>query len=116
MRKIIIILFFVLCVCESAFCAEKQWSGAGDATYWKDPDNWSPTGVPSASDDVSISLEDADVYVDETFYAKTLTIGGRGAITLTVLDFVYGYITPASASDTALDVRKDGLVVFKGAG
>lgn len=110
------ILLLVFFLPFSAYAAEKQWSGAGDGIYWSDPDNWSPTGVPTASDDVTISLEKTNVYVAETFYAKTITVGGRGEATLTVQNFVYGYVTPDDTSSTALDIRKDGNIIFQGAG
>ncbi len=98
------------------YAAEKQWSGAGDGVYWADPDNWSPAGVPTSSDDVTISLEDASVYAAETFYAKSITVGGRGEAALTVENFVYGYVTPDESTDDAIYIRKDGSVIFKGAG
>lgn len=111
-----LILNLNLSIYGLAVAADNQWSGAGDGIYWKDGQNWSRASVPAASDDVRISKEDADVYADETFNAKSLNVGGRGRAVFNSENFVYGNIAPAAGTDIALYIRKDGEVTLKGAG
>lgn len=100
----------------TAFAEEKQWSGAGGSTTWEDASNWFPAALPALTDDVVINLEDAEVAASEKFFARTLSIGGREASAFTANDFVDAVIAPESNTDNALHIRKDGLVVLKGAG
>ena len=111
-----ILLSVVFFLAFSVYAEEKQWSGGGDATYWKDEDNWSPAAVPTAADNATISKESASVYADETFNANELTVGGRGSAAFSSENFVYGEISPDAATDIALYIRKDGEVTLKGAG
>ena len=114
--SVIISVTILIFLSFSVYADEKQWSGAGDGLYWKDDDNWSPAAVPTVSDDVTISKEDATVYASETFNAKSLTVGGRGTAAFSSENFVYGNIAPAAGTDIALYIRKDGEVTLKGAG
>ena len=109
---IILSLFFV----GSTSADEKQWGGGGDGVSWEDLDNWSPAAIPALSDAVTISAANAEVVASETFSAKSITVGGRGAANFTSSDFVYGTITPLENTDNALFIRKDGLVTMKGTG
>ena len=109
-------LWTVDCGLSAATAEERQWSGAGDAIYWKDDDNWFSPAVPTVSDDVTISKESAAVYAGETFNAQSLTVGGRGSASFSSENFVYGNIAPAAGTDIALYIRKDGEVTLKGAG
>ncbi len=49
-----IFLTFGLFINQSSNAQNKTWSGGGDGSTWTDPDNWSPVGVPVASDSVEI--------------------------------------------------------------
>lgn len=98
------------------YAADKTWLGSGDGSTWADEENWSPAGIPSLYDDVTIDIKDASAAVDRTFEAKSLTVGGASASTFTSNDFIYGMISPSSTSDEALYIRKDGAVTLKGEG
>jgi len=100
----------------AAHCADKNWIGAGDASTWADPNNWNPEGTPSSVDDVTIDLQGSSAAAAETFEAKSVTVGGGNASVFSTDNFIYGEISPASASDEALYIKKDGTVVLNGAG
>lgn len=110
-----IFLFFLL-IYGIVFGDEKQWSAGGDGTAWEDPLNWFSPAVPTANDDVIIDMKDAEVLAAQNFFAKTLNIGGREKSSFTSNDFICGIIGPDSNTNNALDIKKDGLVVLKGAG
>lgn len=95
---------------------EKNWIGAGDGVSWSDKKNWYPEGIPGASDEVKVDLNGSSAACDKTFEAKSITVGGASASTLATNNFIYGTVTPASTSDPALHIRKDGTVTLKGAG
>ena len=108
----IVIIFLVL----SVYASEKQWSAGGDVLSWEDPSNWFPQSVPATSDDVVIDVSGANVLISRTFYAQTLTVGGRNESILTSADFVSGTISPAKNTDDALYIRKGGAVTLEGTG
>ncbi len=116
MKKFFIFLVFILTlfIALNSNAAEKQWSGSGDGVSWADADNWYPAAIPTISDTAVISLANADIIASETFSAKSITVGGRGAANFTVNDFVYGTITPENNTDVALFNRKDGLITLQG--
>jgi hypothetical protein len=99
-----------------AYCADKNWVGAGDASTWADGKNWHPQGEPTSVDDVTIDLKDASATAAKTFESKSVTVGGGNNSTFSTEDFIYGNIVPGSSSDEALYIRKDGTVVLRGAG
>ena len=109
-------LICVLILLPAAEAADKTWSGSGDGTSWSDDDNWSPAVAPTSADAVSIDTEETSVVCDETFSAKSVTIGGRETSTLTSSNFIYGTVTPDSTSDIAISNRKDGKFTLQGAG
>ena len=115
-RILIICGWIAFFMAMPVYAAEKQWSGGGDGASWEDLSNWSPVGVPSASDDVTINTQNANVAATKTFNAKTLTLGGRKESNFVVQDFVYGTISPAQHTDTALHIQKDGFVTLEGVG
>jgi len=100
----------------SVYAGDKQWSSGGDGSSWADASNWFPDAIPTASDNVSIDTEDADVTASETFSAQSLTIGGREESAFTTADFVYGKIAPDDSTQEALYIRKDGAVTLAGPG
>ena len=55
------------------------WTGAGDATMWSDPDNWSPTGVPDELTESARVLE-GQVFIDRAYDVDTVTLGGTAAL------------------------------------
>jgi len=104
-------------VCQGpAYGAEKNWIGAGDASTWADSKNWNPEGAPSSVDDVTIDLQGSSAAAEATFEAKSVTVGGGNASVFSTENFIYGEIAPASPSDEALYIKKDGTVVLNGAG
>lgn len=109
-------LLFLLLAAPS-YAATKIFSGGGtDATLWHDDSNWFATGIPAATDAVTVDKADASVTVKKEFAAQSVTVGGKATSTWAVDPFVYGTITPASTSDPAILIRKNGTVVLKGAG
>ena len=54
--KKIVLLFTGLFICMFALGTTKTWTGASSTspTDWGDPSNWSPSGVPTSTDDVEI--------------------------------------------------------------
>lgn len=100
---------------EVVFAAEKTWSGGGDGETWSDEDNWFPVSVPATQDDVVIDAENADVKCKSTFKAKSVTIGSRETSNLTIENFIFGTIAPASGSDTAISNNKEGKIILEGA-
>ena len=103
--------------CSGAlYSEEKQWSGAGDGASWADSSNWYPASAPTISDEVNIDTQGAKVIAAQTFFARTLKVGGRNGSDFTAQDFVYGAIAPLKETDEALYIRKQGLVTLKGPG
>lgn len=119
-KKIIILftIFFTLYTLHFTliYAADKTWGGGGDGTNWSDEDNWYPAQVPTASDDVLIDIEDGEISADQTFTAKTLTIGGRESTTLTTDSFVFGTIEPDEVTDSAIINRFGGKITLSGSG
>lgn len=114
--RILFILCCLLCLTVSAKAADKTWSGSGDASTWSDDSNWSPSSAPTSESDVLIDTSNASVTCDQTYKAKSITIGGRQTSTLTSNNFIFGTISPASASGTAISNRSRGKFISKGAG
>lgn len=114
--KTVIIICIVLMFASSAYAEDKTWSGSGDGTSWTDADNWFPENEPTLSSDVAIDSEDASVVCDETFNAKSVSIGGRNTSQLTAQNFIYGTIEPASTSDNAILNQSGGTFKLQGSG
>ena len=98
------------------YATDKTWGGGGDGTSWSDEDNWYPAEVPTASDDVLIDIEDGEISADQTFNAKSITIGGRESTTLTTDSFVFGTVEPDAVTDAAVTNRSGGKITLSGSG
>ena len=108
-----LVVFFALA--SGACLAEDQaWSGSGDESSWSDEYNWFPTGVPTLGSDAAIDSEGASVICDETFQAKSISIGGNETSQLAVENFINGQIKPSSASDIAVLNRPGGTFSLQG--
>ncbi|MBL7071970.1 MAG: hypothetical protein ISS26_07380 [Candidatus Omnitrophica bacterium] len=118
MKKILcfFITLAVIFICARADAAPKTWGGAGDASLWADPDNWTPSTIPTSADTVLIDTPDASVTCDRTFKAKTITIGGDESSTLRSDDFIYGTVEPDVSSAIAVLNRPGGHIILTGAG
>ncbi len=121
MLKKILILFIVCFILYPStfilvYSADKTWSGGGDGVNWSDQDNWYPTEVPTASDDLLIDIEDGQISGDQTFTAKSITIGGRESTALTTDSFVFGTIEPDEVTDVAVTNRSGGKITLSGSG
>ena len=57
--------------------APKTWSGLGDGTSWNDAANWSPAGVPTGANDVTIGANTINVNV--AALAHDITINNASA-------------------------------------
>ncbi len=117
--KVFLLMFIsviILGFSTVATAGEKIFSAGGDATSWSDDDNWSPAAEPTAADDVVIDSESAAVVCNQTYKAKSITLGGHQTSTLTSNNFIFGTISPDSVSDVAVQVRPDGTFTLQGAG
>jgi hypothetical protein len=63
----------VLAMGQHAHAQTKTWTGGGGDTSWHNPDNWSPVGVPGASDDVLIATGDPKATI--VIASPTVSIG-----------------------------------------
>jgi len=120
MKKFVILVvafitLYTLHITQS-FAAEKNWSAGGDGSDWADDDNWSPAAAPSSADDVSIDIADGAVTCGQTFYAKSITLGGRETCALASNNFIFGTVAPDSTSDVAILNRSGGTITLTGAG
>ncbi|MFC1632242.1 hypothetical protein ACFL2I_06785 [Candidatus Omnitrophota bacterium] len=114
----LVILFLALCGLHFTQCyaEQKVWSGDGDGSSWSDDDNWSPAVEPASADEALIDAAGAAVSFEQTFSAKSITVGGREDTTLTIGNFIFGTIAPDSSSDPALVNRSGGTITLQGAG
>jgi hypothetical protein len=89
MRQVRTFSMIVLSLCALASAGpagaiQKTFSGSGD---WFNPANWTPGGVPAATDDVVINSGSADLTADATVASLALsgtgTLTGVGALTVT---------------------------------
>ena len=109
-------LYFALIAAVPALAGEKAWSGEGDGITWADDENWSTESAPAVTDDASIDVEDSAVVCDQTFNARSITVGERNSSTLTIQNFVYGTIEPALSSDNAIVNAQNGKITLSGTG
>lgn len=84
----------------------KTWTGAGDGVNWFDGNNWSPVGVPTGTDDVTIPATKANV-----------TIAG-GVATTAALSLAGGSITIAYDGGLTTNglFTNDGSVIIQSEG
>ena len=113
-------VFFTLWLLPSVLCPltanaeQKNWNALGDKSSWSDDANWYTAGTPAASDDALVDILNASVDISKTFHAKSITLGGKKASTMTVEGFTTGDVKPGTSSDDAFYNRKNGLLVLKG--
>ncbi len=112
----LVIIFFILsfCFCSESRAESKNWNAEGDGTGWFDDANWLPAGKPTASDEAKIDLRDAQVDIEQSYEAQSLTIGGKKNSDVSVSNFVTGTLEPSDASNNAMLVRRDGKITLKG--
>jgi len=116
-KKITVLLsLFFIVLTVSAIAADKTWGSGGDETSWSDQYNWYPAEVPTISDDVLIDIEDGSITVDQTFTAKSITIGGGESTTVTTESFVFGDVEPDAVTDSAIINRYGGKLTLSGVG
>ncbi|MFA5148890.1 MAG: hypothetical protein WC491_07185 [Candidatus Omnitrophota bacterium] len=117
-RTVISIMLFasIAAAQGTAFCADKNWIGGGDASTWADGKNWQPEGAPTSVDGVTIDLDGASVTAAETFESVSVVVGGGNTSAFSTENFIYGNIVPSSSSDEALYIKKGGTVILNGAG
>ena len=100
-RLVVIILFvFSVSVCFS----QKTWTGSSSSS-WNDADNWSPSGIPEASDNVVISSGTVNINTTPNVTVGTLTLSGG---TLTIFSSLTLTINSAST------VTESGTLVCNG--
>ena len=106
-------VLIVLNACVVGWAEEKNWNGSGDKTGWFDDANWYPAQSPTATDNALVDILDASVGIPETFHAKSVTLGGKKASTITVSGFTSGDVIPDNVSDDAFYNRKSGVLILK---
>lgn len=71
------LLFIALSVLSlQSLFAQKTWNGGAGTTNWGDANNWAPSGVPAATDNVTIGPAYIVVINSNTATCKNLSIGG----------------------------------------
>ncbi len=116
MKKIILFLLLLIGVSINfSYGQSKTWTGFADDFFWHQAENWSPSSVPALTNEVTID-SGVDVKIDQTFEVGSITLGGSSRSSLISQNFIYGTISPASSSDSAVLVRKEGHLILKGPG
>lgn len=113
-----VLIWGIICILQTfpVIAAEKNWSAGGDGSSWSDADNWYPARKPKFSDDVTIDAENASVVCNRTFKAKSITVGGREASTLSSENYIHGTVKPDTTSETAILNRSKGTITLRGVG
>jgi len=114
MKRLCLFIIAIILIAIPVHADDKSWTGSGDGTSYSDEYNWFPAGAPNPASDAAIDENDASVEANSTFYAKSITVGGRNTSTMTVNKFIYGTVEPSSVSDTAVMTRPGGKTVLKG--
>jgi hypothetical protein len=52
MQRAVAVALLAVVLAVPAYAVSRSWTGAADAT-WSNPLNWSPPGVPAATDDLT---------------------------------------------------------------
>ena len=86
-----------------AFNSAKSWTGGAGTSNWEDGANWSPAGIPGASDDIVINTA-TTVNLNGASSISSLTLGISGGGTASVLNFNYDAIatSPLTMSGSLL--------------
>ncbi|RYU92814.1 beta strand repeat-containing protein [Emticicia agri] len=103
MKKNLLLLLLGFFCTQYSFGQTKTW--AGTTTDWHTAANWSPTGVPSAANDVVINTGAINPIISSNVSAKSINISVAGA-SLTVNS---GAILTVSNAGTALQINNGGL-------
>ncbi|MDP3642387.1 MAG: G8 domain-containing protein [Bacteroidota bacterium] len=75
---------FIILIGAQAWAETKTWKGANgtNGTRWHVDTNWSPTGVPIISDDVSIPNTTSKPVIATVAVCNSLTIDASGSLTI----------------------------------
>ncbi|MFT6809406.1 MAG: hypothetical protein ACJA01_002643 [Saprospiraceae bacterium] len=81
------ILFFLLWIAAQPVISQKSWTGGGNGISWFDERNWSPSGVPTQNDVVTIDDPTAFIEINpnsvlDPAFAKALYIDDMQEIAL----------------------------------
>jgi hypothetical protein len=96
MIKKILLTFFLVLVQTVVFGATKTYIGPNNGV-WNTAANWSPSGVPSSSDDVIIPTGNT-VTVNVNAQAKSIVVVGNLTLATTYTLIVYGDFTVTAAT------------------
>ncbi len=122
LRKTSLLLLFALFV-HYSFAQTKDWTGGAGNSNWSDPGNWTPSGVPGASDGVFIPDGAHTIIVDAdaecaalTFYptsqGRTLTV--NSGVTLKISGTGGLTLQAPSSSGILTSVNVEGTLEVKG--
>ncbi len=111
-----ILTILTMLISVNSFAEDKDWVGDGDGVSWEDSDNWSPSGKPGVADAVTVNDQNAEVSIAQTFSFQSLNVGGGETSQVRVEDFISGSADPIDATNDAIHVRKDGVLVLTGEG
>lgn len=85
--SICIVSFFVLFILfahtHHAYGAAKTWDGGGGNNLWSTAANWSPDGVPTYQDDVTIGNGYSVLVGTNSVVANSVTINSGATLTVT---------------------------------
>ncbi|HYD01350.1 MAG TPA: hypothetical protein VEB22_09000, partial [Phycisphaerales bacterium] len=81
LRAVLVAAVAFLTFIATAFGQPVAWTGAGDGTSWNNPNNWSPVGLPGATNDVTIGAGATAVNVNVSPSIRSLTLGRTVDIT-----------------------------------
>jgi urease beta subunit len=104
MKKILLSVVLGLLCSQYVFAQTKTW--AGTTTDWHTPENWSPAGVPTASDDVIINTATFKPVISSNASAKSINISVTGALLTVNSDATF---TVINNEGSALQISNGGL-------
>lgn len=109
MRPFLLHIFIALgWLLSPALLAQKTFTTAGN---WSVAANWTPAGVPAATDDVTIN---ANCTVDVAAACNNLTVNSNRTLTVQGNNFTVNGNTRISSSASFIDNNNNGITNFKG--
>lgn len=106
-------LFCLSVVFAQDFGENKQWVGSvggGDGASWSDAANWSPQGVPTANDAVTIAS--GNVFIPETATVNSLEVGSSARLNLGSTGEPNGAV-PSTLEQLSLTITQSATILGK---
>ena len=123
MKKILLFIFVVQMCTTNLLLAQKTWTGA-TSTAWATATNWSPSGVPTVADFVTIPIGTTNSPIITTAVSRTdnttviegtLTIASGGSVTVNgdLVDFIVGEVNSTTTLGI-LNINAGGSLTLQG--